>query len=384
MAKLEFSNLTHTLLRMKKILTLCGGVSVILYTACTSSQPRPMTVKDYYKDDFLIGAALPVRHVNGRDPKADSIVTMHFNSIVAENCMKHEKIQPREGVFCWRDADAFVKYGLDRGMAIIGHALVWHSQLAPWFVYDDKGEYVTPEVLKQRMKTHISTVVGRYKGKIKGWDVVNEAIEDDGSYRVTPFYEILGEEFIPLAFEYAHEADPDAELYINDFSMFLPAKRDAYVKLVGQLKDRGLRVDGIGMQSHIGLDYPDLDKYEESIETFGATGLNVMITELDMSALPTIHWGANIADNVDFKARFNPYKDGLPDEVSEQWNARMDSVMDIYKKHSDVISRVTWWGTHDGMSWKNDFPMIGRTDYPLMFDRDRNMKPFMARRLAGK
>ena len=368
---------------MKKILTLCG-VSMILYTACTSSQPRPMTVKDYYKDDFLVGAAVPVKHVSGRDPKADSIVTLHFNSIVAENCMKHEKIQPREGVFYWHDADNFVKYGLDRGMAIIGHTLVWHSQLAPWFVYDDKGEYVTPDVLKQRMKTHISTLVGRYKGKIKGWDVVNEAIEDDGSYRVTPFYEILGEEFIPLAFEYAHEADPDAELYINDFSMFLPAKRDAYVRLVKQLKDRGLRIDGIGMQSHIGLDYPDLDKYEKSIETFGATGVNVMITELDMSALPTIHWGANIADNVDFKAALNPYKDGLPDDVSEQWNARMDSVMDIYKKYSDVISRVTWWGTHDGMSWKNDFPMFGRTDYPLLFDRDRNMKPFMARRLAGK
>ena len=138
------------------------------------------------------------------------------------------------------------------------------------------------------------------------------------------------------------------------------------------------------MQSHIGLDYPDLDKYEKSIEAFGATGLDVMITELDMSALPTIHWGANIADNVDFKAALNPYKDGLPADVSERWNARMDSVMDIYKKHSDVISRVTWWGTHDGMSWKNDFPMFGRTDYPLLFDRDRNMKPFMARRLAGK
>ncbi len=368
---------------MKKLLTV-GAVTTIIYTACTSSMPQTATVKDLYKNDFLVGAAIPVRHVNGLDPKADSVVTLHFNSIVAENCMKNEKIQPREGEFYWNDADRFVEYGEKRGMAIIGHALVWHSQLAPWFVVDDEGNYVTPEVLKERMKTHISTVVGRYKGRIKGWDVVNEAIEDDGTYRVTPFYEILGEEFIPLAFEYAHEADPDAELYINDFSMAVPAKREAYIKLVGQLKERGLRIDGIGMQSHIGMDYPDMEEYEKSIVAFGETGLDVMITELDMSALPTIHFGANISDMVAFREQSNPYADGLPEEIDRQWNARMDSVMNLYKKHSDVISRVTWWGTHDGMSWRNDFPMFGRTDYPLMFDRDCNMKSFMSDRLASE
>lgn len=367
-----------------KNLTIECIAALSICVACTSSKPDPITVKDYFKNDFLIGAAIPVSHVNGLDPRADSVVTLHFNSIVAENCMKHEKIQPREGVFFWDDADKFVKYGEDRGMAIIGHALVWHSQLAPWFVYDNDGNYVSADVLKERMKTHITTVMQRYKGKIKGWDVVNEAIEDNGSYRKSPFYEILGEEFIPLAFEYAHEADPDVELYINDYSMFIPAKREAYVRLVTQLQERGLRIDGIGMQSHIGMDYPDLTEYEKSIEAFGKTGISVMITELDMSALPTIHKGANISDNVNLNTVFNPYPQGLPDSVSNAWNARMDSVLTIYQNHADVISRVTWWGTQDGMSWKNDFPMHGRTDYPLLFDRECNMKPFMADKLTAK
>ncbi len=365
---------------------------VCLHISCTSTPEQPVTVKDHFKDDFLIGAAIPVRHVNGLDPKADSIVSLHFNSIVAENCMKHEEIQPEEGKFLWEDADKFVKYGEDRNMAIIGHALVWHSQLAPWFAIDEEGNLVSPDVLKERMKTHIFSVVGRYKGRIKGWDVVNEAIEDDGSYRKSPFYQILGEEYIPIAFEYAHEADPDAELYINDFSMFLPAKREAYVKIVEDLKKRNLRIDGIGMQSHIGMDYPVLDEYEKSIVDFGKTGCHVMITELDMSALPTLHRSANISERrmptreemEKMMEKYNPYTSGLPTEVSESWNNRMDSVLNLYKKHSDVISRVTWWGTQDGMSWKNNFPIPGRTDYPLLFDREYNMKPFMAKELASE
>ena len=364
--------------------TVTGAMlMLLLQTACSSSNPAPATMKDHFKDDFLIGAAVPVRHVNGLDPKADSVVSLHFNSIVAENCMKSEKIHPHEHVYNWDDADTFMKYGEDRGMSIIGHCLVWHSQLAPWFPYDSVGNYVTPEVFKERLRDHIHTVVGHYKGRILGWDVVNEAIEDDGSYRKSPFYDILGEEFIPLAFQYAHEADPDAELYLNDFSMNRPAKREAYVKLIKQLKDRGLRIDGIGMQSHIGMDYPDFAEYEKSIEEFGKTGVNVMITELDMTALPTVNFGANVGDRMKFRESMNPYPDGLPEDVAEKWNARMDSVMQIYKKHSDVISRVTWWGTHDGMSWRNGWPIPGRTDYPLVFDRDYNMKPFMQAELSG-
>ena len=217
----------------------------------------------------------------------------------------------------------------------------------------------------------------RYKGRVHGWDVVNEAILEDGSYRKSPFYEILGEEYIPLAFQYAHEVDPDAELYINDFGMSSPGRRATYVKIANDLKSRGLRIDGIGMQSHVGMDYPDLKEYEESMLAFAGTGCNVMITEWEMSALPTINFGANISDTVAFKAAYNPYPNGLPEEVSQEWNSRMKSFMDLYVKHSDKITRVTAWGVTDGDSWKNDWPMEGRTEYPLLFDRNHEMKPFL-------
>ncbi len=353
-----------------------------LAIAGCASEKKTATLKDHFQNDFLIGAAINVDHVNGLDPKADSIVSLHFNSIVAENCMKSEEIHPEEGVYKWDDADAFVNYGVERGMAVIGHTLVWHSQLAPWFPLDSAGNNVTPEVLKERLRDHITTIMTRYKGKIKGWDVVNEAILEDGSYRQSPFFEILGEEYIPLAFQYAHEADPDAELYINDYGMNNPGKRDAYVKLVNDMKAKGLRVDGIGMQGHMGMDYPDFDEFEKSIEAFASTGCGVMITEWDMSALPTISRSANISDSVIYNTQFNPYPDGLPEEVSAEWNTRMGRFLDLFKKHSDVITRVTAWGTQDGMSWKNDFPMKGRVEYPLLFDRDYNLKPFLSKELA--
>lgn len=358
-------------------------IAILAATAwsCAARQPE-VTLKDHFKNDFLIGAAINVDHVNGLDPKADSIVTKHFSSVVAENCMKSMEIHPQENVYNWTDADKFVEYGTERGMAVIGHTLIWHSQLSPWFPYDSEGNYVTPEVLKQRMRDHITTVMKRYKGKIKGWDVVNEAIMEDGSYRKSPFYEILGEEFIPFAFKCAMEADPDAELYINDYNMSFPAKRAAYVRLVNDMKSQGIRIDAIGMQGHNGMDYPSIEDFEKSIVDFGSTGCGVMITEWDMSALPTVSMSANVADVTELDQKRNPYPDGLPAEVSEEWNNRMAEYLNLFRKHSDVITRVTAWGTHDGMSWKNNFPMRGRVDYPLLFDCDYNMKPFLADELS--
>lgn len=355
----------------------------LITAACHSEQPAA-TMKEHFKNDFLIGAALPVDHIDGLDPKADSIVTKHFNAIVAENCMKSEKINPAEGVYFWDDADAFVDYGERNHMAVIGHVLIWHSQLAPWFPLDSTGNYVSAEVLKQRMQHHIATVVTRYKGRIKGWDVVNEAILDDGSYRPSPFYDILGEEFIPLAFQYAQEADPDAELYINDFSMASPGKRERYVKIVNDLRERDLRIDGIGMQAHIGMDYPDINEFEKSIEAFGNTGAQVMITEWDITVLPTVFTGANVDEIMQLDEKYNPYPDGLPEDVSRAWNERVSQWIDLFKRHSDVISRVSMWGTYDGMSWRNDWPMIGRTDYPLAFDRNYNLKPAFANELLSE
>lgn len=368
---------------MKKIL-LAIPAAILAVAACTAEKKVAVsepTLKDYYADKFLIGGAINMNLVNGLDPKGDSVVRRHFNTIVAENCMKSQEIHPQEDVWFWDDADKFVDYGVKNNMAIVGHCLVWHSQLSPWFPYDSTGAYVTPEVLKQRMKDHITTLMTRYKGKIMGWDVVNEAIEDDGSYRRSPFYEILGEEYIPLAFQYAQEADPDCELYINDYSMFNPAKRDRYIKIVNDLKARGLRCDAIGMQAHYGLDFPDFAEFEKSLVAFGETGSKVMLTEWDMTALPAMYRGANISNTQEFNALFNPYTEALPDSVAEVWNARMDTIVTIVERHAPIVSRLNAWGSSDNMSWRNDWPMRGRTDYPLLFDREYNLKPFLQKRL---
>lgn len=340
------------------------------------------SLKDAVGDKFLIGVALNVNQSSGVDTSSIKLVKQHFNSIVAENCMKCEVIHPEEDRYDFTLADQFVSFGEKNGMAVIGHCLIWHSQLAPWFCVDEKGNNVTPEVLKQRMKDHITTIVTRYKGRIKGWDVVNEAILEDGSYRKSKFYEILGEEFIPLAFQYAHEADPDAELYYNDYAMNMPGKREGVVKLVCSLKEKGIRIDAVGMQGHMGMDYPDINEFEQSIVAFAGTGVKVMVTEWDMSALPTVKQSANISDTVAYQKMLNPYPETLPDSVSKAWNNRMKQFFGLFEKHADVISRVTAWGVSDSDSWKNDFPVKGRHDYPLLFDRNYQPKPFVKEIMA--
>ena len=370
---------------MKKLifsisLIFCAACAGILLDNCTGSAqaaPEEPALRDVFKDKFLIGSSVNARQVAGLDPSADSIVRKHFNTLVAENVMKSESLNPSQGVYDWAQADSFVAYADSLGMNVVGHCLVWHSQLAPWFPLDAEGKYVSADTLKARMRTYITDVMTRYKGKVDGWDVVNEAILEDGSYRKSPFYEILGEEYIPYAFQLAHEADPNAALYINDYGMNNPAKRDKYVQIVNDLKKRGLRIDAIGMQGHMGMDYPDFDEFEQSIVAFAGTGCNVMITEWEMSALPTVHHSANIADTVAFKASLNPYPDSLPADVDSIWNDRMERFMDIILEHSDAVSRVNFWGISDGDSWKNNWPMPGRKEYPLAFGRDYKMKPFM-------
>lgn len=354
--------------------TLILVISVALFSMGCKKQPT--TLKDAYDGRFHIGTAMSSPQITGSDTAATRVIKEHFNSIVAENCMKSGPIQPREGEFDFSLADQFVEFGVQNNMHIIGHTLIWHSQAPRWFFTDSLGNQVLPEVLKERMKNHIYTVVGRYKGKIHGWDVVNEAINDDGSYRNSQFYQILGEDFIKYAFQYAHEADPDAELYYNDYSMSLPGKRKGVVAMVKKLQEQGIKVSGIGMQTHVGLDYPELEEFEASMNAYGDLGVNVMITEMDVSVLPTPEWGrgADIATNVDYQAKYNPYTEGLPDSVSQQLEDRYIDFFRLFLKHDEYVSRVTVWGVNDGQSWKNGFPVRGRTDYPLLFDRSYNAK----------
>lgn len=287
---------------------LIASLLTLLMVSCSSNQKvveKENTLKDFAKDKFFVGVALNTTQAATNDEKILGIVNKHFNSVVAENCMKCEVIHPEEDVYDFTKADEFVKFAIENDMHIVGHCLIWHSQLAPWFCVDDKGKNVSAEVLKKRMKDHITTIVTRYKGVIHGWDVVNEAIEGNGDWRNSKFYEILGPDYIEYAFRYAQEADPDAELYYNDYGMNETGRRDRVVELVKNLKSKGLKIDAIGMQGHMGLDYPTLSDFETSIKAFAATGVKVMITEWDMSALPTINRGANISETVDFQNLLN-------------------------------------------------------------------------------
>ena len=352
-------------------------ILTLLFVALTGCANHKVTLKDALKDKFLIGVAMNEAQITEADSSSVAIIKNHFNSITAENCMKSEELQPVEGEFNFKLADQFVKFGEENNMYIIGHTLVWHSQAPKWFFTDATGKDVTREVLIERMKNHIFTVVGRYKGKVKGWDVVNEAFEDDGSWRNSKFYQIIGEDYIRLAFQFAHEADPDADLYYNDYSMSHEGRRNTVVKMVKDLKSQGVRIDGVGLQGHMDMVFPDLDEFEKSMLAFAETGVKLMITELDVTVLPRpgIDVGAEISASFEYQQKLNPYAEGLPDSVSIALNNRYNDIFKLFLKHSDILERVTLWGVYDGQSWRNDWPVKGRTDYALLFDRNFQPKP---------
>ena len=343
-------------------------------------------LKDVFLGKFYIGAALNNGQITGKDTASVRIVKQHFNSITAENVMKSALIQPQEGRFNFHLPDQFVEFGLQNQMFIIGHTLVWHSQAPNWFFVDGQGNEVSREVLISRMKNHIQSVVGRYKGKVKGWDVVNEAILDNGAWRESKFYKIIGPEFVKLAFQFAHEADPEAELYYNDYSMALTGRREGVVKMVQEIQKEGIRVDGIGMQGHCSLDFPKIEEFEKSILAFADLGVQVHITEMDISALPSPknQQGADVDSHVIYQKELNPHTEGLPAEVEKIHAKRYQEFFDLFVKHQDKISRVTLWGVQDGQSWKNNFPVRGRTDYALLFDRQYQPKSFVKNVLAGR
>ncbi len=355
------------------LLTLLG---LLLLSCSTPQKEEAPSLKKAFQDKFLIGTALNVGHNKGTDSLGIDIIKHHFNAIVAENCMKSMHIQPVEGVFFFDEADHFVQFGEDNNMHITGHTLIWHSQVSDWFFTDDKGEDVSREVMIERMKNHIQALVGRYKGRVHGWDVVNEAILDDGSWRETKFKEIVGDDYIKLAFQFAHEADPDAELYYNDYGMSNEGRRNTVIKMVKELQAEGIRIDGIGMQGHMRLDVPDINEFEKSIEAFAALGVKVMITEMDITVLPfPTDETAEVSLTAEYQEVMNPYTAGLPADVEDAFNKQYIDFFSLFLKHSDKISRVTLWGVTDIDTWRNDWPIKGRTDYSLLFDRNYQAKP---------
>ncbi|MBQ7423090.1 MAG: endo-1,4-beta-xylanase [Prevotella sp.] len=356
---------------------------ILLASACylLTIGAQAQTLKDAYRDYWRMGVATTEWQDRGEKPEETALIVKHFNSVTAENCMKCEVVHPQEHVFDFTQADQFVDNALANNQFVIGHCLIWHSQCAPWFFIDEQGNDVKPEVLRKRMKEHIFTIMNHFRGRVGGWDVLNEAIEDDGTFRKSGFYRILGEDYIRLAFQYAHEADPTVELYIQDYNMAKAEKRNAYTKLVRQMRNEGFQIDAIGIQGHLMLDSSPASEYEKSIEAFASTGAKVMVTELECSALPNPYapgnGGANISDRFAYRPEMDPYRDGLPKDIEQKWEQRYLDLFKVLINHRDVITRVTIWGLTDDNTWRNDAPIKGRKDYPLLFDRNNQPKPLV-------
>ncbi|TXK49854.1 endo-1,4-beta-xylanase [Pontibacter qinzhouensis] len=353
-------------------------LSTCLALACIGfTQRGDVALKDLYKKDFYIGAALNGRQAGSQDPQAEAIIARHYNTISPENLLKWESVHPRPDSYNFKPADDYVALGQKHNMFIVGHALVWHQQTPAWVFEDEQGKPLGKNQLLKRMEEHIQAVAGRYKGKINGWDVVNEALNDDGTMRQSKWQQQIGDDFVAQAFTFARKADPAAELYYNDYNMWKPAKRDGAIRLVKSLQEKGIKVDAIGMQGHWGLKTPTIAQIEESIVAFAKTGAKVVITELDIDVLPnpSNRQGADIDATFGFDEKYNLYTDGLPDDVQQELAARYAEIFKLFRKHQDKISRVTFWGVTDRDSWLNDWPIKGRTSYPMLFDRNYQPKP---------
>lgn len=343
------------------------------------------TLKDVYKDAFLVGTAVTPAITSGRDKATQDIVIKQFNAVTVENVMKAALINPSPGVYNFSPADDFVAFGEKNKMFIVAHTLVWHNQCPDWFFTNAQGKPNTKDEQIERLRSHIQAVAGRYAGRVHAWDVVNEVMGEDGAYRPTTWVKAFGngDTLVKYAFKFAAQYAPNTELYYNDFNAWRPAKRDGIVRMVKTLQKEGIRIDGVGMQGHWGLNYPKTAYIEEAINAYAACGVKVMITELDVDVLPLTKEGQVIGQGMadkqfqleEFKTFLDPYQKGLPDSVQTLLTKRYAELFSLFYKRRDKIRRVTLWGVHDGMSWKNDYPVPGRTDYPLLWTRQREPKP---------
>ncbi|MGD0339138.1 MAG: endo-1,4-beta-xylanase [Bacteroidota bacterium] len=347
-------------------------------TAIGAKYDDQLVLKDLFKDDFYIGVALNLDQILGKEPYSLDLVKKHFNSISPENILKWEEVHPEPDRYNFEAADRYVAFGEEHKMHIIGHTLVWFYQTPDWVFQDESGKPISRELLLERMKDHIFTVMGRYKGRIHGWDVVNEAITPDGQFRKCKWLEIIGEDYVLKAFEYARQADPDAQLYYNDYNLWKEHQCDGVVRLIQDLQSKGVRIDGIGIQGHWGLDYPSFEQIENFIRALSKLGVKLMITEMDLSVLPFAEdylYKELLTLDSELQKKLNPYIHVLPYSVQKDLANRYAELFSFFRKHRDKFNRVTVWGVHDGQSWRNDWPVIGRTDYPLLFDRHLKKKP---------
>lgn len=350
--------------KLSRSLSICFLLLITINAqAQRAKSSHQQGLKDVYKKYFPIGVAVALRNLHGDEAQ---LIKTQFNSITAENAMKMAAIQPKEGVFYWKDADSIISFAVKNGIKVRGHNLCWHEQTPDWIFKGADGKAVTKTVLLQRLKTHITTVVNRYKGKIYAWDVVNEAIDDNPNHflRDSKWYQICGEDFIAKAFEYAHAADPAAKLYYNDYNTERPEKREQIYRLLKSLKDKGVPVDGVGFQAHWSLQEPDESALRSAIERYSSLGLKIQITELDLSIYP---W------EISKRMKRPDESDVFTAELENKQVAKYAMIFKVFREYKNVITNVTFWNISDRYSWLNEFPVMGRKNYPLLFDR--NLQP---------
>lgn len=361
------------------LLLLAGSLSV--------DAAQDPALKNTFADSFKMGVAVNQDIVTGKNAAAQSIIAKQFNTVTLENAMKAEVIYPQQGKVDFSGADAFIDFAKQNNMFTVGHTLVWHNQTPDWFFTNSKNEPNTPAEQLEQMRKHIELVAGSYKNKVDAWDVVNEVIADDGSYRPTVWVNRIGngDTMVKAAFKYAQQYSPNTELYYNDFNAWRPEKRDGIIRMIKMLQKEGIRIDGIGIQAHWGLNFPKMQYIEQAIDAYAALGIKVMITELDIDVLPLTKEGQITGTDMmkpqfqleEFETYLDPYKNGLPSDVEAQLNARYKALFELFYAKRDVIDRVTFWGLHDGMSWKNDYPIPNRTNYPLLWNRNLTPKPII-------
>jgi endo-1,4-beta-xylanase len=360
----------------KNFLAFPIAVTVLLI-GCTSSKKTTESsssvnsLKEAYKNDFLIGAALNAQQIEEKEAQAAALIPAEFSAITPENIMKAEIIHPEWDRYNFDLADKIADYGKKYNIKVNGHTLIWHSQL-PAYVRTLKDA----DSVRLFFTTHINTVASHFDGKIYSWDVVNEALEEDGSMRKSIFLNKLGEDFVTEAFRLAQKAAPNTELYYNDYNIEQPKKRAGAIALIKKIQSAGVRIDGVGIQGHWHTGSVPFKDIEQSIIEFSALGIKVMFTELDLEVLPRNFQGADVGQRVASNPALNPYVNGLPDSVMQQQANDYQNLFKLFLKYKDKVDRVTFWGVNDGQSWLNGWPVRGRTNYPLLFDRE--FKPKLA------
>jgi endo-1,4-beta-xylanase len=349
---------------------LAIGCSNSKKTTASASTP---SLKEVFKNDFLIGTAMDADQIEEKNPGAARLIPEQFNAVTPENIMKAEVIHPEWNRYDFDLADKLVAYAKKHNMKVNGHTLIWHSQ-TPAFLRGIKDA----DSIRQFFENHITTVASRYDGKIDSWDVVNEALNEDGTLRNSIFLQKLGDNYIVEAFRLAQKAAPNTKLYYNDYNIEQPKKRAGAIEIVKKIQAAGVRIDGVGIQGHWHMDNPPLENIEQSIKEFAALGVEVMFTELDLSALPNPRGRGNSADisnTAQYNEQINPYTKGLPDSAQQKLAKSYADIFNLFLKYKNNISRVTFWGVDDGQSWLNGFPVRGRTNHPLLFDRQFQPKP---------